>query len=163
MIYDMIWYETFGKYLYCINIIEIFETPIHRHHLLFGVPTPSYSNRNSTNLSIKVTIIDQFRQHFLEEQPYDTLSLIVEWIQKMKISANLIFARMKRPPYISHWLYSKPSRKILQNPDRHNWTSMIQTLFKSSTIPGDGPDASLSNQEFILTSDLQLPNSSDSE
>ena len=121
--------------------------------LLFGVLIPNYSNRNSTILLF--TILDILKNQMIPTGfPRRT---ILRYLRKSH------FCPYSKAPYITHWLYSKPSRKILQNPDRHNWTSMIQTLFKSSTIPGDGPDASLSNQEFILTSDLQLPNSSDSE
>lgn len=71
---------------------------------------------------------------------------------------SLIFARMKKLPYTTHWLYRKPDNFLLQNPDRHNWTTALQILLNSSILLYDlDPDIPVPFQDLPLTSDLQFP------
>ena len=110
---------------------------------------------------MQLVIIDQFRNNSLHEEPFNTLSLIGEFINRMTTAATLIFARMRKPPYTTHWLYNKPESHLLQNPDRHNWTTALQILLNSSILLDD-PGPTIPTEFINLTSELQPP-SSDSD
>lgn len=136
---------------------------------MFGIPTlPKTMDKNLAIIQMtldifigqmQLTIQDQYRRYTMDNTPYTSQSLLGEWHQKMITSMNLIILRMKRKPYKHHWLYSKPEILTLQNPDRHNWTSIMATLLNSS-IKLDDPDSS-TLQDLILTSDLQISETSD--
>ena len=110
---------------------------------------------------MQLTIQDQYRRYTIDNILYTTQSLLGEWHQKMITSMNLIILRMKRKPYKHHWLYSKPENITIQNPDRHNWSSIMEILLNSS-IKLDEPDP-LNLQDLILTSDLNIDENSDSD
>ncbi len=128
------------------------------HHKLFGVPTPTRTNQSpklfllTHTLDIMLgnmqkTIIKQIIKQNIHGQPMTATSLICEWHYHMTDSLNLITERMKRKPYTTNWVFTKPDS--LDTPTISTWKSVLKSFL----------DASLSEDYplhvNVVSSDLQ--------
>jgi hypothetical protein len=110
--------------------------------------------------NIQFLIVKLHHMH-LRDTPIDITQLIYAFDHRMAESVNKIHNRMRKPPYIKQWIYSRPRFFPSQQITHSNWVQAIIQLLKDSVLHPQSRTSNDTLNQILLTSALDSQLSSD--